>query len=186
MTPPSPLRDRLLDEARQLLREEGVEAVGIREVARRAGVSHGAPRRHFASRQILLAELAAEGFAELRDSVERATGDGASDPRARLVEAACAYVAFARAQPSVFTLMFRHDLLQGSGIALRERWRPLREFLVRLVADADVDTTPEDAISLWVAIHGVAALSAYQSLDVLDPRPDERALVEGLVRRHVA
>jgi len=166
------LRERLLEEARRLLAEGGVEAVGIREVARRAGVSHGAPRRHFASRRLLLAELAAEGFAALGERV--AASDG-------LVEAGCAYVEFARSSPAVFTLMFRHDLLEGSGLRLRERWRPLREELARRVTEAGGD----DPVSLWVAIHGVAALEAHRGLDVLDPRPDPRLLVEGLVRRHL-
>jgi AcrR family transcriptional regulator len=179
--PPDDLRARLLSEARALLDEGGIDAVGIREVARRAEVSHGAPRRHFASRQVLLAELAAEGFAELGAGIDDAVG-GVADPQAALVAAGCAYVAFARAQPARFDLMFRHDLLEGSGISLRERWRPLRERQAALVAAAGGD----DPLSLWVAVHGVAAISARRGFDILAPRPDERALVVGYVRRHLA
>ena len=61
--PPQPdLRQRILDTSEQLLEETGVTALSMREVARRAGVTHQAPYHHFADRESILAELVARGF----------------------------------------------------------------------------------------------------------------------------
>src|SRR5207248_9236111 len=101
-------RDRLVDTARAYLDAEGVDGIGLREIARRAGVSHGAPLRHFPTLASLLAAVAAEGFRDLHASVDGAVHTRAGDdPRARLKAAAHGYVDFARAHPGVFALMFR-------------------------------------------------------------------------------
>ena len=186
MTPSAPtLKERLLSEARTLLDADGIEAVGIREVARRAGVSHGAPRRHFASRELLLAALAMNGFAELEVDVREAV-ERAAEPRTRLLGAALAYVSYAVRNRALFDLMFRHDLLEGSGAGLRSRTLPLLATVGDLVARADDDLDAEVvAVDLWTAIHGIAVLSAHRSLDILTPRPDDRLLVEQQVARHL-
>ncbi len=62
------LRAALLEAAREVLAKEGVEALTLREVARRAGVTHAAPYRHFADKEALLAAVATEGFAALTGS----------------------------------------------------------------------------------------------------------------------
>src|ERR1043165_3372099 len=63
------LRNALLDAARSILEEESLANLSLRAVARRAGVSHAAPYRHFPNHESLLAELATEGFAELREEI---------------------------------------------------------------------------------------------------------------------
>ncbi len=75
------LRDTLLAEAERTLREQGVEQLSLRELARQAGVSHAAPRRHFADRQALLDALAGAGFARLADEVAAAVEDAGPDFR---------------------------------------------------------------------------------------------------------
>src|ERR1700743_3241233 len=70
------LRDTLLAEAERTLREQGVEQLSLRDLARQLGVSHAAPRRHFADRQALLDALAGAGFARLAGEVARAHRDG--------------------------------------------------------------------------------------------------------------
>ncbi|WPB88462.1 TetR/AcrR family transcriptional regulator [Streptomyces malaysiensis] len=64
------LRAVLLDQAEQTLREGGIDALSLRELARKAGVSHGAPRSHFVDRRSLLDALAERGFNRLADEVE--------------------------------------------------------------------------------------------------------------------
>src|SRR5262245_24493316 len=86
----------LLRAAGKILEKEGVGALSLRELARRAGVSHNAPYRHFPDRDSLLAALAAEGFVELRQELERQGG----------TDAGVAYVRFALAHPQRFRLMF--------------------------------------------------------------------------------
>src|SRR6185369_3293046 len=66
------LRNALLAAGRALLAEGGTPALSLREAARRAGVSHAAPYRHFASREALLAAIAEGGFVALAAELERA------------------------------------------------------------------------------------------------------------------
>ncbi len=99
------LRQTLLDAAVTLIGEVGPRAFTLREVARRAGVSHNAPYRHFASKNELLAEVAAEGFEQLAASIEKSIAR-ATSPRERLQECGCGYVAFALRWPQHFLVMF--------------------------------------------------------------------------------
>ncbi|WP_329139338.1 TetR/AcrR family transcriptional regulator [Streptomyces sp. NBC_01476] len=71
------LRAELLAHAERMLDESGQDGLSLRELARAAGVSHGAPRRHFADRQALLDALAAEGFERLRGELDAAMTDAA-------------------------------------------------------------------------------------------------------------
>ncbi|MFI0900420.1 TetR/AcrR family transcriptional regulator [Streptomyces sp. NPDC020983] len=100
------LRAVLLDRAEAVLRERGLDALSLRELAREAGVSHGAPRSHFADRRALLDALAERGFARLADELREAAAREPADP-ARTLRAACsAYIAFAVREPALLDLMF--------------------------------------------------------------------------------
>ncbi len=66
------LRNGLLDAARSILEEESLAALTLRAVARKAGVSHAAPYRHFPNHEALLVELSIEGFEELRETLAEA------------------------------------------------------------------------------------------------------------------
>src|ERR1700758_3123358 len=101
----SNLREVLLASAVQLIAEAGPSGFTLREVARRAGVSHNAPYRHFQDRDALLAAGAAQGYLELNDAMIEAA-DQASDPLNQLKRAGLAYVAFALRRPEHFTVMF--------------------------------------------------------------------------------
>ncbi|MET8546990.1 helix-turn-helix domain-containing protein, partial [Kitasatospora sp. NPDC004799] len=63
------LRARLVAAGVELVAEGGVQALGLREIARRAGVSHGAPRRYFPTHRELLAAIAQQGFGRLTDTL---------------------------------------------------------------------------------------------------------------------
>lgn len=65
------LRQALLDEAIKEIREHGVDKLSLRALARSLGVSQTAPYRHFNDKNALLAELAANAFNELADSVKQ-------------------------------------------------------------------------------------------------------------------
>jgi AcrR family transcriptional regulator len=108
------LRDTLLAEAERTLREQGVEQLSLRDLARQAGVSHAAPRRHFADRQALLDALAGAGFARLADEVAAAIAAAGPDFRARLRATGAAYVRFATTDPALTELMFA---AKGAGSA---------------------------------------------------------------------
>jgi len=100
------LRTALLDQAERTLRESGAEQLSLRELARQVGVSHAAPRRHFADRQALLDALAEAGFERL-GAVLRAAVEGAGDDfPARLEATAQAYIRFATRDAALLELMF--------------------------------------------------------------------------------
>jgi AcrR family transcriptional regulator len=108
------LRAVLLAEAERTLREDGIEALSLRELARQAGVSHAAPRRHFADRQALFDALAEAGFTRLADEVHAAIGSAGGDYGARLRAAAAAYVRFATRDAALMELMFAAKNAVGS------------------------------------------------------------------------
>lgn len=105
------LRRALLEASIQLILERGLDALSLREVARRAGVSPAAPYHHFATRQELLAALAIDGFALLARAMAGAR-DAAAGRSAvqRFCATGEAYVRFALAHPAHFRLMFRPSL----------------------------------------------------------------------------
>jgi AcrR family transcriptional regulator len=109
------LRTALLSEAERALREGGTEAVSLRELARRAGVSHAAPRRHFADRQALLDALAEAGFTRLADEVIAADSAAGRDYKARLRAVAAVYVGFATRDAALMELMFAVKNDAGGG-----------------------------------------------------------------------
>ena len=108
------LRAVLLEQAEVMLREGGVDGLSLRELARQAGVSHGAPRSHFIDRQALLDALAEQGFDQLTGRVRSAlTGEGTFAERFRLL--GHAYVDFAVDNAAVMELMFATKMNDAAG-----------------------------------------------------------------------
>lgn len=180
------LRDRLVDVGVDLLEEVGAAHLGLRAITRAAGVSHGAPRRYFPTHRALLAAIAARGFADLAD---RFTAVDAESARDRLGRMSAEYIEFAARRPEMFTLMFRHDLLEGSGENLRSVTLPLFARFAELVgaAAAGSTTDPRDrAIALWTNLHGIAAAQANRSLRLVAPGADVEALVARALAVHLA
>ncbi len=147
------LRGSLLRAAGEMLEQQGITSLSLREAARRAGVSHGAPYRHFPDRDSLLAALAAEGFAILGKSLEEAGAAGGLRARGE------AYVGFALEHPQRFRLMF------GGGPAIAKH-AGLREIAGRVfdgLAAAFTAQIPGQAgrdasIAAWSLVHGLALL----------------------------
>src|SRR5690606_35004256 len=142
--------------------------------ARRAGVSHGAPLRHFPSLASLLAAVAAEGFGRLMagvdDHLARAeAAAGASgrslDARQRLAVAAQAYVDFAVTDPGVFSITFRPERVDLADEAYATQGFASFRPLVELVEDAQAEGWMPDhaadhlAAVLWSHVHGLADLT---------------------------
>jgi AcrR family transcriptional regulator len=171
----APLADRLVEAAEAILAEEGLEALTLRAIARRAGVTHGAPLRHYPSLAALLSEVAARGFRALVAAVEAAETalpPGADGP-ARLAAAARAYVGCAVARPGVFALMFRPELLDVAAPRFARDSQAAFAQLERAVRAAQdggwrtAAPTRRLAGALWASIHGFASLwtqGAYQGV----------------------
>ncbi len=164
----APLADRLVQATIELLASEGLESITLRAIARRAGVSHGAPLRHYRSLADLLAEVAAFGFRLLERSLQEAAeaAPPGAGPRARLDAASRAYVHTAVANDALFGLMFRPDTIdvenarfQADSMAAFDRLLTL----VRAAQDAgwrtDQDTRLLAGVA-WAQVHGLATLWA--------------------------
>jgi len=158
------LREVLMHAAEVLIGEVGPRAFTLREVARRAGVSHNAPYRHFASRDELLRAVAAEGFEHLRASMIEQMESGAS-ARERLILCGCGYVEFALRWPQHFLVMFDlADVVHGQPDA-----PPIGESAFGVLFDAVVATQNADVIpagdpmpiawTAWSLVHGIAKLA---------------------------
>src|ERR1044072_38183 len=103
------LRNGLLEAARNILEEESLAALTLRAAARRAGVSHAAPYRHFPNHEALLVELSIEGFDELREAIaEAAKAQGSESDR--MANIAAAYMRFVAQRPALARLMFGGQL----------------------------------------------------------------------------
>src|SRR3954453_8347737 len=114
------LRDRLVRVGGDLLDQDGLSAVSLREIARRAGVSHGAPRRYFPTHLELLSAIAREGFTDLAARATAALAKAPDSSRARLAALAVVYLDFAATRRGRYELMFRNDLLESGHLGLRD------------------------------------------------------------------
>jgi AcrR family transcriptional regulator len=158
------LRSALLEASMALIDEAGIGALSLREVARKAGVSHNAPYHHFKDRGSLLAALVEEGFATL--AREMVAGRAAApDPQARLEACGLAYIRFALASPARFKLMFRPELTgPDAAAAVAESSTPALDTLTAAIVEAQAgglapagDPKPL-VLTCWAAVHGLASL----------------------------
>jgi AcrR family transcriptional regulator len=146
----------LLAAARQILDENGLQAVGLRETARRVGVSATAAYRHFASKDDLLASVAAAGFRELAAAME-----GATRGPNLLTRAGLAYIEFAHENPGLFRLMFGPLLAERAKYpALHAATTGVEALLLRGVAELDQRPFDDNlaAMAAWGLVHGLSHL----------------------------
>lgn len=146
----------LIDAALELLAEEGVDALSLRGVARRVGVSAMAPYRYYSDKSALMAAVARHGFEHLAAAMRRAAS--ADDPRERLVPIGVAYVSYAVDHPALFRLMFGSQCCSGDQ-GLRAARDATYAVLSSTVARAYPDK-PHEALILgcWSLTHGLASL----------------------------
>ena len=154
------LRNGLLEAARAILEEESLAALTLRAVARKAGVSHAAPYRHFPNHEALLVELSIEGFDELRDAIaEAAKAQGTESDRIATIGAA--YMRFVAARPALARLMF------GGQLPNRDQFPTLG-----LKADSigtEIGSALHDSalgLAVWASVHGLAMLVLENVIDL--------------------
>ena len=180
------LRTRLIDVGVDLVAKEGAQALTLREIARRAGVSHGAPRRYFPTHLELLSAIAQRGFGDLQTRAAEAGGDSVADPRARLTALAKVYLDFALSQRGMYELMFRHDLLESNRLGLRETSLPMFGALVDLVGRLRPDAEARIvAGALWANLHGIAQLWCWGSLKLATGADDFLPLLHAALDAHL-
>ncbi|WP_329125236.1 TetR/AcrR family transcriptional regulator [Streptomyces sp. NBC_01465] len=171
------LRHAVLTAALEVIATEGPGALSLRDLARRAGVSHAAPAHHFKDRTGLLTAIAAEGFDLLADALA-----DAPDLRERGVR----YVRFGVEHPAHFQVMFLPDLLRGDDAALlAARARAggeLRAGVTGMPEGGRGDDARLAGIAAWSLAHGFATLLLSENLrepvGERDPEEIFRALAE--------
>ena len=160
------LRQKVLDASLALIQEGGLDRLSMREVARKAGVSHQAPYHYFGDREAILAALAGEGFSKLGQSLERAAAQAGSEPVPAVEAMGRAYVEFALRNPAYFQAMFRADAVP------LDRYPDARKLedaafgkLVEGIGQA-LPTEGKEAIAVacWAMVHGLATLILEGSL----------------------
>jgi AcrR family transcriptional regulator len=154
------LAPTLREAARAILEEEGLAALSLRSVARRAGVSHAAPYRHYPSREALLADVASDGLAQLRAELAQAAavpGDRAE----RIVLIGGAYLRFASRHGGLLRLMFGSELPYRADFpGLAEATVLIGEDIGRALGD------PAAGLAAWAAMHGLALLILENVIDL--------------------
>lgn len=167
------LRQSLINAAIALISEEGINDLSLRQVARRVGVSHNAPYRHFEDKEALLAAVAEQGFQSLRVAMETARQVIPPDSPQRLEAIGIAYVHFALAHPFHYRLMFgdyRCNLSKYS--ALAETAQQSFMVLVSTIREGQIAgifrlADPVDMARVaWSLVHGQSMLGLDNKLQV--------------------
>jgi AcrR family transcriptional regulator len=188
------LREALLQAAERVLEREGLAGLTLRAVAREAGVSHAAPAHHFGDLTGLVSELAAIGFRQFNAAMATATATDIP-PAKRPMARAKAYVAYARAHPGMYGLMFRTERLDHSRPSLCEAAEAAFAGLAEAVAARRQETISEAALTLdqaaaiaraWSLVHGFTMLMLDGRLqDILHRLPkgtDVDMLLEAMLK----
>ncbi len=157
------LREALLAQAQQTIRERGVAALSLRELARETGVSHAAPRRHFPDRQALLDALALAGFHRLGSELRAAVEEAPTDFPAQLRAAGRAYIEFATQDAELLELMFagKHaGHAEALEQAAQDAFAVVLELILRGQAERVLPAGDPERIGLvhLASIQGIASL----------------------------
>jgi AcrR family transcriptional regulator len=196
------LRRSLIEAASALLNEDQHWDFSLREVARRADVSHNAPYNHFADKHDLLVAIAGAGFGELRDRM-RVAIEGVENPKTALLKTAVVYVTFGLENPARYRLMFgsalrsssakRSELIEAAG----EGTRAVLEDIIYRGAQAGVfAVSPRKkeelqiaVLTAWSAVHGLTMLTLDGLAANVAPNVSKlaekvaRAVAQGLLRK---
>lgn len=173
--PPLELRDACIVAAQEVIAERGIENLSLREVARKLGVSHQAPYKHYPSRDHLLSEVMRRCFQRFAAHLDARLRH--QDPEQDLMSLGLQYLAYAREHPLEYRLMFsttwpasaeEADLVRDATHA----FDVLRGVLRRMHGDTpDARETIElDALYIWSTMHGLAGVMNGQCIDKLDLR----------------
>lgn len=184
------LRQALVNAALELLRTQEPSGLSLREVARRAGVTTGAPYHHFATRADLLLAVALEGFSALGSTLARAEAQGANAEEA-LYRRVLAYLKFAAEHLAHYRVMFDEALREAAAVAdfetvSRAGFAALVEAVRRVRPRLEPEALEALAFSVWALAHGVVGLVADGSAEALRGKRSTAKLFEATARHAVA
>lgn len=189
----SDLPRKLLAVTAEILREQGLHKFTLREAARRAGVSHGAPAFHFKDAAGLLTAFATEAFEALRELMLKYRAEAPKDAASQLLAVGCAYIDYAVSHRPQFQLMFRSDTIRLDDERFKEASKgalqQLQETMAPWVGAGESDAGRMAKLMLaWSAVHGFATLyleKAFRPFYANNPKPpvaaDARRVLELLM-----
>lgn len=184
------LRQALIVTAETLLAEKGVEGFGLRECARRAGVSPAAPAHHFGNMTGLLTAIATLGFEGLADAMESAAAASDGTAGERLKAIGLGYIRFALTHPARFRVIFGHFPLDHGDTALASASQHAFDILAQTIAAQPGNSEPLDELAqadlvfAWSTVHGFANLALDGQMPFVQEADREEAL-EALAERVV-
>ena len=192
------LRDALLEVAERVLERDGLAGLTLRAVAREAGVSHAAPTHHFGDLTGLVSELAAIGFRQFNTAMVAAGAAGGPSLLEKAMARARAYVAYARAHPGMYGLMFRTERLDMTRPSLCEAANAAFAGLAGAIGASRHEQISDKALSLqqaadiaraWSLVHGFTMLlldgRLTDILGRLPPGTDAETLLDAMLKRVV-
>jgi len=178
------LKSALLAAAREIVEEEGADAFTLREAARRAGVSHGAPAHHFGDKTGLLTELATAIMAERVEQVEEAKAGAGPDPMDQLKACGMAHIEFLISHPKLESLCWRETLVNRGDASLNRVLGKMTSALIETMSAVtgrelapDKEANPSTLLAISV-VHGFAQMVNERVIlrDVPDGERQERAM----------
>lgn len=189
-TAPIDLKEACIRAAREVIAEQGIESLSLRDVARRLGVSHQAPYKHYASRDHLLAEVMRRCFASFAAFLDARPLTGVAETD--LASLGSAYLQHAREHPLEYRLMFgtpwpeaaeHAELVQAALHAFNR----LREALTRLRGPmADAVQVDQDALFIWGSLHGLASAMHSSLMNKLQLAPGVEAGAEAHLMKRMS
>ena len=183
------LRKALIQAALEILDEQGIESLGVRQVARKVGVAHSAPANHFKNKQALFTSLACEIFAELVEILEQEQKPDEEDLEHLLHLIAETIIQYGLRFPNRYRLLWRRDCLDNENRALNEVMEKIYKVLTDTLLvhakkqGADVESL---AIAFWSMIHGYLALRLDGNIvagqDGQTGEPRQKAIVDVMLK----
>ena len=179
------LRETLVDLAQLQLAAEGADSISLRALAREAGVSEGAPYRHFKTKTCLFAAMAYRGFTDLRASLLETTAEHPADVEKRFVALGVTYIRWATKNPAMYQLFF-----DSSIVDIREypEVQDAGEASYAVMLDCIADGIEQGVFVdrplhelgtyAWALVHGVSSLIGSKAK--MATEPDERKVSQSM------
>jgi AcrR family transcriptional regulator len=161
------LREKIIQTAFELLDDEGIEAVGIRKIARVLEVAHSAPANHFKNKQTLLTALATESFRHLVSIIEKEIPKKVGNLRFAIHSFSNTILEFGLKYPNRYKLLWRREYAEYQdgelGAAMDDIYAQLTAILGEHAKNKQVDVESQ-AIALWSLVHGYVLLRLDETL----------------------
>lgn len=178
------LQPALLNAGLQVLDHEGLEAVGIRRLAREVGVAHSAPANHFPNRKALLTGLAIKCFEDFMQEISAAEAMG-KDPAEIIRTISRVTIHYGLSYPNRYRLMFRYDMVNAEDEALHACMEKLYQTLLKSIKQLKPGKTmglESYAVALWSMVHGYTVMRTEGTIidakDEVTGLPRSEAIVE--------